>query len=44
MVGVPAKQVGWVSKAGIKLDKNLVCPLDGSKYYLEDNKLIYQKS
>ena len=44
MLGVPAKQVGWVSKAGIKLDKNLVCPLDGSKYYLENNKLILSNS
>ena len=36
MVGVPAKRVGWVSRAGMKLDKDLVCPHDGSQYQLTD--------
>ena len=39
MVGVPAKRIGWVSKAGIKLDKSLQCPVDGTKYILKNNKL-----
>ncbi len=34
MVGVPAKRIGWMSKAGIRLDSSLVCPVDGSKYKL----------
>lgn len=32
MVGTPARRVGWMSKAGVKLGADLVCPLDGSKY------------
>lgn len=41
MVGSPAKRVGWMSKSGIKLDANLICPVDGSKYAeLSENQLI----
>jgi len=32
MVGNPAKQIGWVSHAGEKLGKDLVCPREGRKY------------
>lgn len=32
MVGTPARRVGWMSQAGLKLSVDLVCPLDGSKY------------
>ncbi|MCZ4282357.1 DapH/DapD/GlmU-related protein [Kiloniella laminariae] len=32
MAGVPAKQIGWMSKAGSKLEKNLVCPIDNTEY------------
>ncbi|MDC1118105.1 DapH/DapD/GlmU-related protein [Alphaproteobacteria bacterium] len=32
MAGVPAKRIGWVSKAGGKLNKSLVCPIDASRY------------
>jgi UDP-2-acetamido-3-amino-2,3-dideoxy-glucuronate N-acetyltransferase len=32
MVGSPARRVGWMSRAGAKLGKDLVCPLDGSIY------------
>lgn len=32
MVGVPARQVGWVSKSGERLGKDLICPRDGSRY------------
>ena len=34
MIGAPAKRVGWMSKLGGRLDKNLLCPLDGTKYKL----------
>jgi len=34
MVGVPARRIGWMSKAGEKLGEDLVCPRDGSRYRL----------
>jgi len=44
MVGVPAKQIGWVSKAGNTLkfdDKNIaIDSFDNSKYKIENNNLI----
>ena len=39
MVGVPAKQKGWVSKSGVILDENLSCPETGEKYKLTDGYL-----
>jgi acetyltransferase-like isoleucine patch superfamily enzyme len=32
MVGSPARRVGWMSRAGVKLDSELVCSVDGSRY------------
>jgi acetyltransferase-like isoleucine patch superfamily enzyme len=32
MAGVPAKRIGWMSKAGVKLGDDLICPADGSRY------------
>ena len=32
MVGNPARRTGWMSRAGAKLDKNLVCPIEGRRY------------
>ena len=32
MRGIPARRVGWVSRAGEKLGSDLVCPRDGSRY------------
>ena len=32
MVGTPAKRIGWMSKAGARLKKDLICPIDGTKY------------
>ena len=41
IVGVPARQSGWVSKRGIKLDfgedGHATCPEDGSRYQLKDD-------
>lgn len=34
MAGVPAKRIGWMSKAGRRLGQGLVCPEDGSRYRL----------
>ncbi len=39
MLGVPARQKGWVSKAGCILDKTLICPRDNSHYELKDGLL-----
>jgi UDP-2-acetamido-3-amino-2,3-dideoxy-glucuronate N-acetyltransferase len=44
MAGVPAKRIGWISKAGIKLDKDLTCPLDGSEYELVSNNELREVS
>ncbi len=32
MVGNPARRIGWMSKAGVRLEKNLICSVDGTKY------------
>jgi UDP-2-acetamido-3-amino-2,3-dideoxy-glucuronate N-acetyltransferase len=44
MVGVPAKQIGWVSKAGntLKFDENnqAVDSFDNSKYKIQNNNII----
>ena len=32
MVGVPARRIGWVSRSGERLGRDLVCPRDGSRY------------
>ena len=32
MAGVPARRIGWMSRAGIKLGDDLVCPLDKTRY------------
>ncbi|HGJ5876891.1 MAG TPA: acyltransferase [Arsenophonus sp.] len=45
MVGVPAKQIGWMSEFGEQLDLPLsgdvekICPHTGNKYRLKDNKV-----
>ena len=49
MVGVPAKQIGWMSEYGEKLDLPLTgegtatCPHTGKTYTLEGNKLSVYK-
>lgn len=39
MAGVPARRLGWMSKAGERLGDNLICPRDGSRYRLDGDKL-----
>lgn len=34
MLGVPARRVGWMSRAGGRLGEDLVCPIDGTPYRL----------
>ena len=40
MAGTPARRIGWMSKAGGRLGKDLICPLFGTAYRLATpNKL-----
>lgn len=32
MAGVPARRIGWMSRSGERLGRDLVCPRDGSRY------------
>lgn len=37
MAGVPAKRIGWMSKAGGRLGDDFVCPIDGTRYRLSES-------
>lgn len=46
IAGVPGKQIGWMSKAGARLDcpisgnkENIYCPIDNKEYVLKDSNL-----
>lgn len=39
MTGVPARQTGWVSHSGVRLNDDLVCPETGKKYILVNGQL-----
>ena len=39
VMGVPAKRVGWMSKAGARLSDDLICPIDGTRYRESDGRL-----
>lgn len=39
MVGVPARQTGWVSRSGAVLDDTLVCPETGERYIIVEGLL-----
>jgi UDP-2-acetamido-3-amino-2,3-dideoxy-glucuronate N-acetyltransferase len=32
MAGVPAKRIGWMSRAGGRLGPDLICPISGARY------------
>lgn len=40
MAGVPAKRIGWMSEAGVRLGKDLVCPTSNVKYELDSDGLL----
>ncbi len=46
MAGVPAKRIGWMSKAGSKLHDDLVCPIDRTEYEetLDGNLVVKEVS
>ncbi len=33
MVGTPARRVGWMSHAGARLGSDLICPIEGRRYF-----------
>lgn len=37
MAGLPARRIGWMSKAGSRLGADLTCSIDGSRYRLADD-------
>lgn len=39
MAGVPARQIGWVSREGEVLDENLICPRTGTAYFEKAGQL-----
>jgi len=32
MAGIPARRIGWISKAGGRLGEDMICPIDGTAY------------
>ncbi|WBT38286.1 N-acetyltransferase [Hyphomicrobium sp. DMF-1] len=40
MAGVPARRIGWVSRAGEILDETLICPRTGEKYHVVDGSTL----
>ncbi|MGL6062401.1 MAG: acyltransferase [Bradyrhizobium sp.] len=40
MVGNPARRIGWMSRAGERLNDDLVCPRTKTKYALRDGALV----
>lgn len=50
VVGVPAKQIGWISEYGYKLDLPLkgngftICKYTGKKYHLKNSKIYVEES
>lgn len=44
MAGVPARQIGWMSKAGGKLGDDLICPVDGTEYSVAGGNLVVKAS
>lgn len=40
MLGVPARQKGWVSHAGEILREDMTCRMTGDRYSLQDGKLV----
>jgi UDP-2-acetamido-3-amino-2,3-dideoxy-glucuronate N-acetyltransferase len=42
MAGVPARRIGWMSRSGERLGKDLVCPRDGSRYREDDASTLVE--
>ncbi len=44
MAGVPARRIGWVSRSGDLLDKDLTCPRTGEKYQETKTGLVLKEN
>jgi UDP-2-acetamido-3-amino-2,3-dideoxy-glucuronate N-acetyltransferase len=44
MVGMPAKKIGWISKAGARLGDDLICPIDGISYKLVNQNQLEEEN
>jgi UDP-2-acetamido-3-amino-2,3-dideoxy-glucuronate N-acetyltransferase len=42
ITGVPARQTGWVSHSGVRLNEDLICPETGRKYFLVNGQLEFE--
>lgn len=40
MAGVPARRLGWMSAAGVRLADDLICPLTGTRYALTGDETL----
>ena len=40
VVGTPAKRIGWISKSGERLGRDLICPRTGDQYEEKNGKLF----
>ena len=40
MAGVPAKRIGWMSRAGARLREDLICPIDGTRYRQTEDGML----
>ncbi|HDZ81380.1 MAG TPA: N-acetyltransferase [Roseobacter sp.] len=41
MAGIPARRIGWVSRAGDRLGEDLICPRTGERYAETNDTLIF---
>ncbi|MBO6639982.1 MAG: N-acetyltransferase [Roseitalea sp.] len=39
VAGIPARQIGWVSRSGERLGNDLVCPRTGERYEMREGRL-----
>ena len=44
MAGVPARRIGWMSRAGARLGADLVCPIDGTRFRVTDDGLLDEEA
>ncbi len=40
MAGIPARRIGWMSRAGARLGDDLVCPINGTRHRKTDEGLL----
>lgn len=40
MAGVPARRIGWISRVGERMRRDLVCPATGERYQMDGDRLV----